>query len=447
VYDIQPLAGPSNEDSQCFGMNGNNGVAGVFFAPTSLVGARWNGGSPPSFTMPANSESILYAVNDAGNAVGLKGFNNTPTERAILVTGSTVHDLAVLVGEGSLATGINNAGRVCGSGGNSPKAFVYDSASNTVIAHIDPVAGGAKAYAIAINELGHVVGDCDNNHGFFYDGSIVKDLGLAGFIEDVNEADKICGSVGKAWPQAFSPGTWDGTAASPTFTEIPVPAGFLGGHASGINNNGDIVGTCWTPQTYDGNQSAYIHTAGVSTDLNTLISASGWHLEFAEGINDKGQIAGIGQLNGNSTAFLLTPQDSWPFGHITLPDLVAILILGGVIYGGAGVVITPGGPHPVDPRRLWEALAADKRDALVGLALDQLAQRIENREAREAIRKATLAAVRGSVDRLFETAHLPASAPAQPMMAKRRTALSSGKLATSLARFGHVRGKIRGPQA
>ena len=386
--------------------------------------------------MAANSESILYAVNDAGHAVGLKGFNNTPTERAILVTGNTVHDLAPLVGAGSLATGINNAGRVCGSGGSSPKAFVYDSASNTVLAHIDPVAGGAKTYAVAINGLGQVVGTCDNNHGFFYDGT-VKDLGLAGFVEDVNEAGKICGSVGKPWPQAFSPGTWDGTAASPTFTEIPVPPGFLGGHASGINNTGDIVGTCWTPQTYDINPSAYIHSLGVSTDLNSLIPAnSGWHLEFAEAINDKGQIAGMGQLNGNETAFLLTPQNSSPFAHITLPELVAILILGGVIYGGSGLVVLPGGPPiPVGPFRVWETLPADKRDALVGLALDQLAQRIENREARQAIRTAALTAVRGSVDRLIETANLPA--PAQAMIARRRTALGSGKLATSLARFGH----------
>ena len=436
MYDIQPLTGSSNADSQCFGMNGHSGVAGVVFSP-SLVGATWNGGSPPSFTMPANSESILYAINDSGHAVGLKGFDNSPTERAILVTSGTVHDLGGVVGVGSLATGINNADRVCGWGWNSPKSFIYDPASNTVIAHIDPLAGAAKSYAQAINELGHVVGTCDNNHGFFYGGSSVKDLGAAGFVEDVNEADRICGSVGKTWPQAFSPGTWDGTSASPVFTEIPVPAGFLGGHASGINNNGDIVGTCWTHDSYNGLQSAYIHTGGVSTDLNTLIPAgSGWHLEFAEAINDKGQIAGFGELNGNTTAFLLTPQDDSPFGHIRLPDLVAILILGGVIYGGSGTVILPGGPPiPVGP---WERMSADKRDALVGLALDQLAARLENRDARESVRTAALTAVRGSVDRLIDNVRM--SAPVQrTALAKRRSPLASGKVATSIARFGQAR--------
>lgn len=434
MYDIQPLTGPSGEDSQCFGINGHSGVAGVTFTPGAL-GAIWNGGSPPAFTMAANSESILYAVNDAHHAVGAKGIGNSPTERAILVTGNTVHDLATVVGAGSIATGINNAGRVCGWGWNAPKAFVYDSASNAVIAHINPVAGAAKSFALALNQLGHVVGTCDNNHGFFFDGNTVKDLGPAGFVEDVNAAGKICGSVGKAWPQAFSPGTWDGPAAAPAFTEIPVPFGFLGGHASGINNHGDIVGTCWTPQTYDGAQSAYIRSGGVSSDLNLLIPAnSGWHLEFADAINDKGQIAGMGQFNGNETAFLLTPQVSSPFAHLTVPELVAIMILGGVIYGGSGEVILPGGPPiPVGPMRAWLSLLPDKRDALAGLALDQFAQGIENREARQAIRKATLTAVRASVDRLIETVNLPA--PAQAMTASRRAARGSGKLAASLARF------------
>lgn len=439
MYDIQALTGPSNESSQCFGLNSSQGVAGVVFKP-ALVGAIWTGGSSPSFAMGDASESILYGVNDAGTAVGVKGFNNSPTSRAVLIAGTVVHDLANLVGAGSLAAAINNAGLVCGSGGNSSKAFVYDSVSNTVVAHIDPVGGGAKSFADAINDVGHVVGVCDSDHGFFFDGSAVKDLGSAAFVEDVNGADTICGSIGKPWPQAFSPGTWDATAAAPVFTEIPVPPGFLGGHASGINNNGDIVGTCWTPESYDGPQTAYIHSGGVSTDLNTLIPAnSGWHLEFAEAINDKGHIAGIGQLNGEETSFLLMPHQDSPFGHIALPDLVAILILGGVIYGGSGVVILPGGPPiPVGPWRVWERLAADKRDALLGLALDELAQRIENVETRDAVRKAMLTAARTSVDRLIESR--PTTVPAQTIIAaRRRTATASGKLATSLARFGHMR--------
>jgi hypothetical protein len=44
-------------------------------------------------------------------------------------------------------------------------------------------------------------------------------------------------------------------------------------------------------------------------DLNSLIPAnSGWVLQFANGINDQGQIVGEGTLNGQAEGFLLTPQ-------------------------------------------------------------------------------------------------------------------------------------------
>jgi hypothetical protein len=45
------------------------------------------------------------------------------------------------------------------------------------------------------------------------------------------------------------------------------------------------------------------------SDLNNLRPAgSGWDLDYAYGINDAGQIAGVGTHNGLGRAFLLTPQ-------------------------------------------------------------------------------------------------------------------------------------------
>ena len=44
------------------------------------------------------------------------------------------------------------------------------------------------------------------------------------------------------------------------------------------------------------------------TDLNSLIPAgSGWVLEAAKAINNAGQIAGFGMINGAEHAFLLSP--------------------------------------------------------------------------------------------------------------------------------------------
>jgi len=44
-------------------------------------------------------------------------------------------------------------------------------------------------------------------------------------------------------------------------------------------------------------------------DLNDLVdpvSAAGWHLDIALGINDAGQIVGYGLLDGNLRGFLLS---------------------------------------------------------------------------------------------------------------------------------------------
>jgi hypothetical protein len=59
-----------------------------------------------------------------------------------------------------------------------------------------------------------------------------------------------------------------------------------------------------------------------------LINDSGWTLNEATAINDKGQIVGNGVHNGNKCAFLLTPVDV-PFktivGEVAIDPLALIL--------------------------------------------------------------------------------------------------------------------------
>jgi probable HAF family extracellular repeat protein len=76
--------------------------------------------------------------------------------------------------------------------------------------------------------------------------------------------------------------------------------GTLGGafsSATGINASGQIVGNSST--TGDAANHAFLYTGGSMYDVNSLIaSTSGWEIVNAVAINDGGQIAGTGWLNG-----------------------------------------------------------------------------------------------------------------------------------------------------
>jgi probable HAF family extracellular repeat protein len=296
MYDISALQGPNNSHSSlAFGMSAAGDAAGVAYE-ASGTGTIWREGNF-DFSLSSGSHSILCDVNGSGDAVGVRATDNSPTQIAVIVRGHKVHDLTSAVGDGSLATGINDAGLVCGWSWNNAAAFVYDSNAQSVIHWIDPLPGKSRSVALAINAAGEVSGTSDD-HGFFYNGAL-KDLGPAAFVSGLNDVGIVCGSLGKPYPQNFSPAIWHAKEASPSVMEIPVPPGFIGGHGEGINSKGEVVGSCWNPATYNGTQSAFIYSGGVSTDLNTLISEPGWHLEFAEDINDWGQIVGYGSTTGS----------------------------------------------------------------------------------------------------------------------------------------------------
>ena len=437
TYSIQALPGPDNSVSQAYGLNSNGEVAGDAFPGVGLEGILWLGGEPV-FNLPPDSQSILYSVNDAGDAVGLRGFNNTPTEIPILIRGGASNDLNGRLGVGALCTSINNAGVLCGSRLND-QAFTYDTWADKVTLIPLPAARDHN-YATAVNQVGQVVGivqhDDNTSSGFFYDGDL-HDLGSAAFVDALNDKGQVVGAICLAYPASFSPVIWDVTKNPPAAQPIALPTSdaFIGAHAESMNNKGAVVGTCWTAASYDGDQTAYIYENGSSTDLNTLISVPGWRLQFATQINDAGMSTGIGSFNGQQTSFLLTPAASRQV--IRFPELVATLIFGGVTVDGAGWVIVRGVPIPVGrwSSEGWSLLSSSKRDALIGMALDEVAKYISDVKIRELVRNAILEGVRASGGQLT-TGHgmeVPVAygRPAIPR-------LSKGKSPQALRRFGIV---------
>src|SRR5439155_16768253 len=65
----------------------------------------------------------------------------------------------------------------------------------------------------------------------------------------------------------------------------------------GVNARGDVVGLVWL----NNEQRAFLYRQGIALDLNSVLPPnSGWILRTATAINDRGQIAGMGELNGKS---------------------------------------------------------------------------------------------------------------------------------------------------
>lgn len=439
MYNIQALPGPSSADSEAFGISSSGDVAGVAYPLDAdgylhIAGAVWKGGSL-DFVLPLLSESLLYGVNDSDVAAGVRAILNSATEIAVQAgSGGALSDLASAVGTGSIATSINNSGQLCGWGLNDLRGFIYDTASSAVTSWINPLAGSRRCVATSINDRGEVAGLSDQR-GFFFSAGSTKDLGAMAFVADVNHSGVVCGSLGKPSPENFQAAICDARQTSPTWVELPLPPGFVGSHGEGINDSGDVVGTCWSPQSYDGPQSAYIFSGGVSIDLNASISAPGWHLEFANKINNKGQICGRGTLYGQQMAFLLTPQHQWG-SVLSLPELVATLF-GGVTRDGGGWGFIGGYRFPIGPWGPWMEIQPAKRDALTALAIDEIAMFITDRGTRETVRRALVEAAKGRLDQLAHSvSEGRGTIGGNARVQGRARPLQHGKSTDALRRFG-----------
>jgi probable HAF family extracellular repeat protein len=127
--------------------------------------------------------------------------------------------------------------------------------------------------------------------------------------------------------------------------------GTLGGsnsYAFGINNHGDVVGSSETPKC---EFHAFVYADGGMTDLNDYVELdTGWVLQYASDINDRGQIL-AGAINVRDTArflergYLLTPAPH--------PESL-LLLVAGIAITGSVVIIRLGRNGKEVFRRVWE---------------------------------------------------------------------------------------------
>jgi probable HAF family extracellular repeat protein len=272
----------------------------------------WDAGEVIHLSPTAGS---AYDINDAGQVVGSSLNPATEWYEAFLwedANGNGQSDpgelqwLGTLGGvndfNGSAANGINNLGHVVGEAccewnenGSVTYAVRWQNGGMVSLGTL----GGDSSTAYAINDHDQIVGwsqveGDDAGHAFLWQDGRMSDLGADYYqsrARAINNAGQVVGFID--WPDNF-PFLW---LPEPAYG---LPAGLntldLPGNQFGINNLGHLV---------DG---PILWKNGVTTNINTLFPAdSGWSVANAADINDRGQITGRANYNGEGRGFLLTP--------------------------------------------------------------------------------------------------------------------------------------------
>jgi probable HAF family extracellular repeat protein len=326
--------------------------------------------SDGTFLESAKQQNFLWSN---GNLLNLKAFND------LSIIGQTRF--------GGVVTDLNNSGQLVGEWVNI-KGQSYPLLGNqNTVTNLGSFKGITNSNsAFAINDLGQVVGEeiTTNSQGqvqflgWLWENGIKTGLtspNNPSFVpSEINNLGQIVGtSIRSQLP------IWDSNAvvlASGQVIELPTLNGSSQGTGLDINNKSQAVGysdsqaALWSDGDVLGlgilgsNVNTYSVATGINDfgqvvgyssiseispltrerhaflwdgqlqDINNLIADdSGWELEDANDINNKGQIVGKGILNGQYHAYLLTP--------LSAPEPVPEpgTIMGSLIAAGFGVAL------------------------------------------------------------------------------------------------------------
>jgi probable HAF family extracellular repeat protein len=267
----------------------------------------------------------------------MNGFLPAATQsRAFVWRGGALQDLGTLGGNDAMALAINDSGTIVGISYTDT-----DANDTTGIPTVHPflwqhgrlrdlgglggtlVTTGSLTYGpwgAVLNQVGQAIGTStlagdEFFHAFLWDGERMVDLGtLGGDFSEALAIDQHGSVVGRAdysSSEAYHHATlWADGAAR----DLGLVGPCLNSTATAISKDGDIVGglgACTDDPDDTHYFSAFIWRNGNEmADLNSLVEpASDLHIEFATGINERGEIAGTAFLpTGELRGIMLVPQ-------------------------------------------------------------------------------------------------------------------------------------------
>jgi len=283
---------------EALAINDRGQVAGRFAAsPKAGHACLWAAGTQQDLeTLPGLLETFAAGLNNRGQVVGgaaavRDGAGKQPLAQAFLFSGGHMTLLPPPPGYTEVvASGINDAGQVAMNAGLPPHPFLYDTRTGKWAALALPT-GAQWGYASALNSQGRAAGSAGTFIGTFSLHAVLWSGGVATYLGTL---------PGAANSKAFA---LNGRGEVVGFADFdPSAAGeAIGTHLRESNPLRRLFRTNFT-------RRAFVWRAGRMADLNDLIARdSGWTLAEAHGINDRGQIVGDGEHNGQQRAFLLTP--------------------------------------------------------------------------------------------------------------------------------------------
>jgi probable HAF family extracellular repeat protein len=243
-------------------------------------------------------------------------------------------------GHNSQAYWIDNQGQVAGLAENGISDPTCASATpfqvlrfeaviwgpNGAIRELPPLVGDTVGFAFGINDKGQAVGVsglCSNtsappaspfsleSHAVLWekDGSPINLGSLGGTFNvpaSINDRGEVAGASRSSKDGNIHAFLWTRETGMQDLGIFPGSVVTGAGCCNTINNRGEVA---LLSADAMGNMRALLWKNGVIYDLNKLIPAdSPWYLQATSSINDAGEIAGQGLINGEVHAFLATPR-------------------------------------------------------------------------------------------------------------------------------------------